>query len=93
MTHSTHAKFEATIQPWGNSLGLRITRPMCDLAHLGRGDKVIVEVTDNGLMVRPKRGRKHLGLPYSEDDLVQGLTPYKAHADELPTTLPSETGE
>jgi antitoxin MazE len=93
MTHPTNAKFEATIQPWGNSLGLRITRPICDLAHLGRGDKVIVEVTENGLTVRPKSGRKHLGLPYSEDDLVQGLTPHKAHADELPYTLPSEAGE
>ena len=92
MTHPTNAKFEATIQPWGNSLGLRITRPICDLAHLGRGDKVIVEVTENGLTVRPKSGRKHLGLPYSEDDLVQGLTPHKALAVELAYRLPSESG-
>ena len=52
-----------------------------------------MEVTGDGLTVRPKSGKKYLRLPYSEDDLVQGLTPHKAHADELPYTLPSETGK
>jgi hypothetical protein len=58
MPASGKLTFEATIQPWGNSLGLRITRPMCDLARLGRGDKVLVEVDENGMTVRRMtRGR------------------------------------
>lgn len=90
MPSSTKAKFEATIQPWGNSLGLRITRPMCQLAHLGRGDKVTVEVTDKGLSIRRKNDRKRLGFPFSESDLLEGLTPHTAHTEELPVLLNSE---
>ena len=92
MPASGNLTFEATIQPWGNSLGLRITRPMCDLAHLGRGDKVLVEVDENGLTVRRvARGRGH-ELPFSEAELIEGMTPYSAHADEIPPLLPSEIG-
>jgi antitoxin MazE len=94
MVSAKNAKFEGTIQPWGNSLGLRITRPMGELAHLAKGSKVEIEITEKGLLVKPtakKRGR--LELPYSESELVRGLTPAKAHADELPTLLSSETGE
>lgn len=31
-------------------------------------------------------------LPFSEADLLQGLTPYTSHADELITVLNTETG-
>ncbi len=89
---TTSAKFESTIQPWGNSLGLRITKTLSDLARLKKDTKVVVEVTDTGLSVYPKRTRKHFRLPYSEQDLVAGLTPHKAHADELPAALSSEFG-
>jgi antitoxin MazE len=94
MVSAKKAKFEGTIQPWGNSLGLRITRPMGELANLAKGSNVVIEITEQGLLVKPavkKRGR--LDLPYSEADLVRGLTPAKAHADELPALLSSETGE
>lgn len=94
MVSAKKAKFEGTIQPWGNSLGLRITRPMCELAHLAKGSIVEIEITERGLFVKPavkKRGR--LDLPYSEAELVRGLTPAKAHADELPTPIASEAGE
>ncbi len=86
------AQFEAVIQPWGNSLGLRITQPMSKLAHLGRGDTVIVEITSEGLSVRPKTV-KPTRLPFTESALLAGLTPHTAHADELPTLVTSETGE
>ena len=65
---------------------------MCDLAHLGRGDKVLVEVDENGLTVRRvARGRGH-ELPFSEAELIEGMTPYSAHVDEIPPLLPSEIG-
>lgn len=94
MVSAKKAKFEGIIQPWGNSLGLRITRPMSELAHLAKGSKVEIEITEEGLLVKPtakKRGR--LELPYSEAELVRGLTPFKAHADELPVPISSETVE
>lgn len=67
---------------------------MADLAHLTKGSKVEIEITEKGLIVKPKVKRRiNLELPYSEAELVQGLTPSKAHADELPTLISSETGE
>ena len=90
MSAIAKARFEGTIQPWGNSLGIRITRPVSKMSCLGRGDKVIIEVTDDGLLVRAKTKKKRVRLPYSESQLLKGMTPQKAHADELPTPLPSE---
>lgn len=46
-------KFEGRIQSWGNSLGLRTTRPMGELAHLGKGSKVEIEITEQGRLVKP----------------------------------------
>lgn len=81
------------MQPWGNSLGIRITRPMSELAHLGKGDKVAIEITEEGLLISRKMAKKRIKLPYSEADLVAGMTPHKAHADELPSVLDSEVGD
>lgn len=77
--------FKAVIQPWGNSLGLRITPALSEAAHFERGPVVTVAVVDGGLLVKPKPiPGKPLALPYSEAELVRGLDPAKAHADELP---------
>ena len=89
------ASFEATIQPWGNSLGLRITRALSEVAHLKRGTTVTVAVVEGGLLVKRsvKARSKRPTLPYSEADLVKGLTPARAHADELPKAIASEIGD
>lgn len=85
------AIFEGTVQPWGNSLGIRITRPVCELAHLAKGDRVDIEVTANGdLLIHPKY-RSSLRFP-TEAELLAGLTPHTAHVDELPTLSPKELG-
>jgi len=89
---SKKAEFETTIQPWGNSLGLRITQPMSKLAHLGRGDTVIVEITETGLSVRPKL-IKQVKLPFTEEELLMGLSAHTAHADELPSLISNEIGD
>jgi antitoxin MazE len=83
---------DTTIQPWGNSLGLRITRSLSELAHLKRGTVVTVEVIEGGLLVKPKPSERRIKWPFSEAELVKGLTPAGAHADELPMSLPSEIG-
>jgi len=86
-----NAIFEGKVQAWGNSLGVRITQPIGKLAHLTKGVDVELEVTPNGLLIRPKTKKRT--LPFSEAELIKGLTPKKAHADELPSSLPSEFGE
>lgn len=86
--------FETVIQPWGNSLGLRITRVLSEAAHLERGTVVTVAVVDGGLLIKPKPNPgKPWAFPYSEVELVQGLDAAKAHADELPAILASELGD
>lgn len=92
MGTSVNAKFEGAVQPWGNSLGLRITRAMRDMANLGKGDEVSIEVTEEGLLISRKKPIKRLKLPYSEADLLAGMTRHMAHADELPSLLTHEVG-
>lgn len=92
MSAPAKARFEGTIQPWGNSLGIRITRPIGQLARLGKGDKVAIEVTDDGLLITRKEIEKPISLPYTEADLIAGMTPEKAHADEVPSLLDQELG-
>ena len=92
MSSAAKAKFDGTVQPWGNSLGIRITRPISALAHLDKGDEVSIEVTDTGIVISRKKPLKQFKLPYSEADLLEGLTPHKAHADELPSILDKEVG-
>ncbi|MFH0351089.1 MAG: hypothetical protein ACHBMF_04025 [Chromatiales bacterium] len=89
----SNARFEATIQPWGNSLGLRITKSISDLAQIGKGAKVTVEVTNKGLVIKKKVVKKTLRIPYSEAELLKGMTPRKAHTDELFSLLTTELGE
>ncbi len=86
-------RFDATIQTWENGLGLRITRLMSEVAHLERGAEVWVEVSEAGLVVRPKeKVRRKIRFPYSEAELLKGITPEKAHADELAVLTIRETG-
>ncbi|MFZ4789530.1 MAG: hypothetical protein ACOYMW_01245 [Candidatus Competibacteraceae bacterium] len=85
--------FEAVIQPWGNNMGLRITPAISKAAHLERGTVVTVAVVDGGLLVTPKPSLgKPFAFPYSEAELVQGLDPVKAHADELMNYRRSSVG-
>ncbi len=90
MRASSPVRFEGVVQPWGNSLGLRITRPVSELANLKKGAKVTIEVTEEGLLIRRQPPEHLQRLPFSEAMLLQGLTPYTAHADELPTLIVSE---
>lgn len=87
---SRTAKFEGTVQPWGNSLGLRITRAVCDLAQLEKGARVSIEVTDEGELIRRKAVGPKRPPPWTEADLLKELTPHTAHADELPSLTLSE---
>lgn len=91
MSTAKNAKFTGTIQSWGNSLGLRITQPVGQLMKLKKGSEVSIEVTNQGLVIKPIQSTRKI-FPFSEAELIKGLTPAKAHADELPTPLSSELG-
>ena len=43
---------EQTIQEWGNGLAVRLTAPIARAANLVQGTSVVVEVFDEGVMLR-----------------------------------------
>lgn len=50
-----------------------------------------VDVSEEGILVKPKVHRpRNLGLPYGEQQLLQGLNATTAHADELAPLLQAE---
>ncbi len=75
----------------GNSLGNII--PATFVRELGLAEGADIEVrTDNGkIIIEPVKRRKRK-LPFSEQDLVKGMTPYTAHVDELAEISEEEFG-
>jgi antitoxin MazE len=56
----------ATVNRWGNSLALRLPKPIADQAKLVEGAVVELEVDDGKIKVSPARPR------YALDDLLKG---------------------
>jgi len=87
-------RVESEIKKWGNSLALRITGVMADVPKFSDGTKVFIEVNKDSLVIkRATEPNKKLKLPYTEKELLEGMTPYTAHADELAVISSKEMGE
>ena len=85
---------QTEIKRWGNSLALRVSGLMAEIPGFTEGMRVAVEVTEEGLMVRPIPAEVREGaLPYSERELLSGLDADTAHADELAQPTSKELGE
>jgi len=82
----------AKIQKWGNSLALRLTGPIKSIPKFEAGMQVDVEVSERGIRVKPVE-RQRIELPYTESELLKGITPKKAHADEIAVVALKELGE
>ncbi len=83
-------KVKTKIQKWGNSLAIRIAGNLRNIPHFEAGMPIEVEVSEEGLLVKKCKQSKRLALPFSEADLLKGMTPKTAHADALATPLPNE---
>ena len=67
---------------------------MAEIPGFTEGMKVSVEVTEEGLLVRPVPEEVREGaLPYSEAELLADLNADSAHADALAEPSSSELGE
>jgi len=75
-------KIHTTIQKWGNSLAIRITGPLKTIPHFVANMPVEIEVSKKGLTIHPISQKKKR-LLFNETQLLKGLTPKKAHADEI----------
>lgn len=64
------------VAKWGNSLGIRIPRPIAEQIHLKEGTGVKFTVVDGGLMIQPQTKRK-----YTLDELLEGMTEDNFHPE------------
>ncbi len=64
------------VQKWGNSLALRIPKPLADQAHITQGSLVEIKVVDDVLrieLVAPEA--------YTLDALLEGVTEENMHEE------------
>ncbi len=87
-------KVETEIKKWGNSLALRVTGLMAALPRFKAGTKVTVDVTEEGMVVKPAvREKSPFHFPYTEEELLSEITAEKAHADALAQPVGPEIGD
>ena len=66
----------ATVQKWGNSLGVRIPRPVAHDAAISEGTSVDMRVRDGQLVITPaKKAKVQLA------DLLKGVKPGNLHSE------------
>jgi len=80
---------DSKIQKWGNGLGLRVSGAMRDIPHFTENTLVKVEVFEDGFTVKKATQAVKL-LPFTEDQLLEGLNPDTVHSELLATPISSE---
>lgn len=68
---------QTTVQKWGNSLGIRIPRPLADQVRIGEGSVVEIEEQDGRIVIRHVAPKE-----YTLGELVDGITDENRH-DEI----------
>ena len=80
-----------TIRKIGNSLGSIIPAPVAREFALEAGSEIEISMKDGRIIIEPILEKKR--LPFSEENLLKGLTAHTAHADELAELSAKEWGE
>lgn len=77
------------IKRWGNSAAVRIPSKFLHEAKLEVHSRISMKVEDNKIVIEAlqERSARGLALPFTEAQLLTGLNPHAAHADELPAAL------
>jgi len=68
---------KTVVQRWGNSLAVRIPKPVATEVRLKRGTNVEVMATNGEVVVRPAKKRRKLRL----EDLLKQVTPKNIHPE------------
>jgi antitoxin MazE len=86
-------QMEANIQRWGNSLAVRLSGAARTIPKFEEGMPITIEILDDGIYIRKATPKLALaGLLFSEEELLLGLTPYLAHADDVASLSADEWG-
>lgn len=80
------------VQKWGNSLGIRLTKGVKDIAHLKEGMTMEIEATDQYIKLCPVTKKRKFQLRYTEKQLLAGLNRRTSHAKEIAVLLDKEIG-
>ena len=72
----------ATVQKWGNSLGIRIPKSVAEQVDLKSGSEVEFETNGGVLTLRPKRRRRHTLAALLAK--AKGPSPHRALAKDGP---------
>ena len=59
-----------TLRRWGNSMGLRLPKPLLDQLGLGEGSQVDLKVENGRLVIEPHRARR-----LTLKDVLKGFSP------------------
>lgn len=82
---------QTQIKKWGKSAAVRIPVNILARAGLSLHSPINIEVKDGKIIIEPAlKSKKCFKLPFTEEVLLQDLTAYKAHADELETPRSEE---
>lgn len=86
-------QMQANILRWGNSLAVRLSGIARTIPRFEEGMPITIEILEDGIFIRKAAPKPALQvLPYTEEELLSGLTPYLAHADEVVPLTSSEWG-
>lgn len=84
---------DSEIKRWGNSAAVRLSSKVLAQANLDVSTPISINVRAGKIVIEPLvKRRKKLKLPFSEAELLRGLTPESAHADELAIPSSAEMG-
>ena len=67
---------QTKVQKWGNSLGVRIPRPLADQVRIGEGSVVDIEEKNGEIVIKLVAPAEH-----TLDELVAGITEENRHGE------------
>ncbi len=67
----------SVISKWGNSLAVRIPKPIAEQLRLNEGNSISISIYEEGIFIKPNYERKK----YSLEQLLIGMTPDKLHPE------------
>jgi len=86
---------QTEIKQWGNSAAVRLPMKILAAAQLSVCSEISLTVEDGKIVIEalPDTDKKRLHLPFTEAQLLNGLTAETAHADAVAHVSGVEVGD
>lgn len=83
-------KTYSKIKKWGNGLAIRVSGVMRNIPQLKEGAPIEVLIFEDRLEIGKSQSVKRLMLPFTEAELLNGMTAKTAYADILANPIEEE---